>query len=123
MSEKICKAEQYAENVRAMRIPTCELVQLAVQRYYNDLRDALDKEKSVQKIDGIVAGIMAMGEWMTAQGDEDANPYNNRGMLSPKDTCHTSLSSVSSFLPTRRPTRNSNRPNRLHRVSASETRR
>jgi phage terminase large subunit-like protein len=41
-----------------------------------------DKEKSVQKIDGIVAGIMALGEWMTAQGDEDANPYNNRGMLS-----------------------------------------
>ena len=31
-----------------------------------------DKEKSVQKIDGIVAGIMALGEWMTAQGDEDA---------------------------------------------------
>ena len=41
-----------------------------------------DKEKSVQKIDGIVAGIMALGEWMTAQGDGDANPYNNRGMLS-----------------------------------------
>ena len=44
-----------------------------------------DKEKSVQKIDGIVASIMALGEWMTAQGDEDANSYNNRGMLSMKD--------------------------------------
>ena len=44
-----------------------------------------DKEKSVQKIDGIVAGIMALGEWMTKQADEDNNPYNNRGMLSLKD--------------------------------------
>ena len=29
-----------------------------------------DKEKSTQKIDGIVAAIMALGEWMTAQADE-----------------------------------------------------
>jgi len=41
-----------------------------------------DKEKSVLKIDGIVAGIMALGEWMTKQSDEDDNPYNSRGMLS-----------------------------------------
>ena len=41
-----------------------------------------DKEKSVQKIDGIVASIMALGEWMTVQSEEDNNPYNQRGMLS-----------------------------------------
>ena len=41
-----------------------------------------DKAKSAQKIDGIVASIMALGEWMTAQADEDENPYNQRGMLS-----------------------------------------
>ena len=41
-----------------------------------------DKEKSSQKIDGIVASIMALGEWMTAQSEEDNNPYNQRGMLS-----------------------------------------
>ena len=40
-----------------------------------------DKEKSVQKIDGIVASIMALGEWMTAQAAEDNDPYNQRGML------------------------------------------
>lgn len=40
-----------------------------------------DKEKSTQKIDGIVASIMALGEWMTAQANEDNDPYNNRGML------------------------------------------
>ena len=40
-----------------------------------------DKEKSSQKIDGIVASIMALGEWMTAQSEEDNNPYNQRGML------------------------------------------
>ena len=40
-----------------------------------------DKEKSVQKIDGIVASIMALGEWMTAQAEEDENPYGHRGML------------------------------------------
>ena len=41
-----------------------------------------DKEKSVQKIDGILAGDMALGEWMIKQADDDNNPYNNRGMLS-----------------------------------------
>ena len=40
-----------------------------------------DKAKSSQKIDGIVASIMALGEWMTAQANEDTNPYNNRGLL------------------------------------------
>lgn len=34
-----------------------------------------DKEKSTQKIDGIVAAIMALGEWMTAQADDESNPY------------------------------------------------
>lgn len=40
-----------------------------------------DKEKSTQKIDGIVAAIMALGEWMTAQADDEHNPYENRGLL------------------------------------------
>lgn len=40
-----------------------------------------DKEKSVQKIDGIVASIMALGEWMTAQTNDESNPYENRGLL------------------------------------------
>lgn len=44
-----------------------------------------DKEKSVQKIDGIVASIMALGEWMTAQAEDDNDPYNKRGMLSFND--------------------------------------
>lgn len=40
-----------------------------------------DKEKSTQKIDGIVATIMALGEWMTAQANDENNPYENRGLL------------------------------------------
>lgn len=40
-----------------------------------------DKERSTQKIDGIVASIMALGEWMTAQAADDRNPYENRGLL------------------------------------------
>ncbi|MCH5332248.1 MAG: hypothetical protein J1E33_07615 [Alistipes sp.] len=40
-----------------------------------------DKEKSSQKIDGIAASIMAFGEWMTAQAEEERNPYENRGLL------------------------------------------
>lgn len=40
-----------------------------------------DKEKSTQKIDGIVAAIMALGEWMTAQDNDERNPYENRGLL------------------------------------------
>ena len=43
-----------------------------------------DKEKSVQKIDGIVAAIMALGEWMTKQAEDDSNPYERRGMLTLK---------------------------------------
>ena len=39
-----------------------------------------DKAKSSQKIDGIVASIMGLGEWMTAQAKEESNPYNKRGM-------------------------------------------
>ena len=44
-----------------------------------------DKEKFVQKIDGIVASIMALGEWMTAQAAEENDPYSKRGMLSFND--------------------------------------
>lgn len=40
-----------------------------------------DKEKSVQKIDGIVAAIMSLGEWMTAQAEDEKNPYDERGLL------------------------------------------
>lgn len=40
-----------------------------------------DKEKLVQKIDGIVAAIMALGEWMTAQAEGDNDSYSRRGML------------------------------------------
>jgi len=41
-----------------------------------------DKRKSSQKIDGIVAAIMALGQYMTDQADNDKNPYASRGMLS-----------------------------------------
>ncbi len=40
-----------------------------------------DKEKSAQKIDGIVAAIMALGEWLTFQAKNESDPYNDRGML------------------------------------------
>ena len=40
-----------------------------------------DKEKSTQKIDGIVASNMSLGEWMTAQANDESNPYENRGLL------------------------------------------
>lgn len=40
-----------------------------------------DKERSTQKIDGIVASTMALGEWMTAQAADEGNPYENRGLL------------------------------------------
>lgn len=41
-----------------------------------------DKRKSSQKIDGVVASIMALGEMMTSMADEDSNPYNTRGLRS-----------------------------------------
>lgn len=41
-----------------------------------------DKRKSSQKIDGIVASIMALGEMMTAKAKEEKNPYQTRGMRS-----------------------------------------
>ena len=39
-----------------------------------------DKRKSSQKIDGIVASIMAIGEMMTYMAKEEKNPYQNRGL-------------------------------------------
>ena len=41
-----------------------------------------DKSKSSQKIDGVVATIMAIGQMMTDQAGEDKNPYASRGMRS-----------------------------------------
>lgn len=40
-----------------------------------------DKSKSSQKIDGVVAAIMGIGEMMSEQASEDSNPYASRGML------------------------------------------
>ncbi|MFR9500658.1 MAG: terminase TerL endonuclease subunit [Rikenellaceae bacterium] len=40
-----------------------------------------DKSKAAQKIDGTVALIMSIGEWMTAQAEEEKNPYASRGLL------------------------------------------
>ena len=39
-----------------------------------------DKRKSSQKIDGVVASIMALGEMMTNMATQNLNPYNYRGM-------------------------------------------
>jgi phage terminase large subunit-like protein len=67
--DKLTKAEQYAEDVRAKRILTCELVQLAVKRYYNDLRDALDKgwyfdRKAAMRAIGFIERLKhTKGEW------------------------------------------------------------
>lgn len=41
----------------------------------------VDKHKSSQKIDGIAASIMALGEYMTMIAKDDNNPYATRGML------------------------------------------
>lgn len=41
-----------------------------------------DKRKSSQKIDGIVASIMALGEMMTFKAKEEKNPYEMRGLRS-----------------------------------------
>lgn len=41
-----------------------------------------DKRKSSQKIDGIVASIMALGEMMTCKAKEEKNPYEMRGLRS-----------------------------------------
>lgn len=39
-----------------------------------------DKRKSSQKIDGVVASIMALGEMMTALAEMDSNPYEYGGI-------------------------------------------
>lgn len=41
-----------------------------------------DKRKSSQKIDGIVATIMALGEWLTAAAEKKENVYEKRGIRS-----------------------------------------
>lgn len=39
-----------------------------------------DKRKSSQKIDGIVACIMSLGEMMTQETEKETNPYEHRGL-------------------------------------------
>jgi phage terminase large subunit-like protein len=43
MSNKLHPAEQYAADVREGKATVCELVKLAVERYYSDLAVALDR--------------------------------------------------------------------------------
>ncbi len=44
MSNKLHPAEQYASDVREGKVVVvCELVRLAVERYYSDLAAALDR--------------------------------------------------------------------------------
>ena len=40
----------------------------------------VNKQKSSEKVDGIVATIMALGEWLTDESDGDSI-YNDRGIL------------------------------------------
>lgn len=40
---KLHPAEQYAESIRNGKITACEYVHLAVDRYYSDLENALDR--------------------------------------------------------------------------------
>lgn len=40
----------------------------------------VDKQKSSQKIDGVAASIMALGELITAMAKENSNPYATRGL-------------------------------------------
>ena len=62
-------AEQYAEDVQNSRVITCEYVQLAVKRYFNDLLTALDKgwyfdRKSAQRAIGFIEKLKhTKGEW------------------------------------------------------------
>ncbi len=62
-------SSQYAEDVRSGKVLTCELVQLAVERYYRDLRDALDKgwyfdRKAATRAIGFIEKLKhTKGEW------------------------------------------------------------
>ena len=40
----------------------------------------VDKAKSSEKVDGIVATVMALGEWMTDE-TEGESIYNDRGLI------------------------------------------
>ena len=66
---KLHPAELYAQQVRDKQILTCELVQLAVQRYYRDLDNAFDKgwyfdrKAAVRAITFIERLKHTKGEW------------------------------------------------------------
>ena len=66
---KLHPAELYAQQVRDKSILTCELVQLAVQRYYRDLDNAFDKgwyfnrKAAVRAITFIERLKHTKGEW------------------------------------------------------------
>ena len=91
---------QFGQGYRSMSAPTKELEKMVLKKGINHLRnpvlrwqcenvslqtDASDnikinKKRSSEKVDGMVALVMSIGEWMTDENEGDSI-YNERGIL------------------------------------------
>lgn len=91
----------FGQGFASMSSPTKELEKMVLNKDINHLNNPIlrwqmsnvslrtdpaenikpDKARSSEKIDGIVAMIMALGEWLTDESDGDS-VYNDRGLIS-----------------------------------------
>ena len=91
---------QFGQGYRSMSAPSKELEKMVLKKEINHLRNPvlrwqcenvqlqtdpagnikINKKKSSEKVDGMVALVMAIGEWMTDE-TEGESIYNERGIL------------------------------------------
>jgi phage terminase large subunit-like protein len=91
---------QFGQGYRSMSAPTKELEKMVLKKEINHLRNPvlrwqcenvtlqtdpadnikINKKRSSEKVDGMVALVMAIGEWMTDE-NEGESIYNERGIL------------------------------------------
>lgn len=97
----VSKISDFGQGFQSMSTPTKELEKLALQgkirhggnpvlrwmlrnvmvRYDPSGNIKLDKEKSSEKIDGVVASVMALGEYLTFNWNQSDNIYEERGFI------------------------------------------
>lgn len=92
--------DEYAQNMRHMSEPTKKLEAMVTAKemdfmgnpvilwmfrnvvVYTDANDniKLDKKKSIEKIDGVVAAVNMVGGWISVEANQEATPYKNHNL-------------------------------------------
>ena len=100
LSNDGCNLSPFGQGYASMSAPTKELEKMVLKKQINHLNNPIlrwqlsnvslrtdpaenikvDKARSTEKVDGIVATVMALGEYMTDESPGDS-VYNERGLI------------------------------------------